>query len=392
MSTIQRMVLFAQQGDLNSATNLLESCSLTNEQNNSITSILKKVQSKNLTPQDAKVNITSCLIGRAENKTQAIVLTPAAPGPIPTNHFLNFSSDLFSHILSFCNAIGLNALAVCCKTLYKAKASEGFEIHSEAPQILIVEELRKKHHLIRKEMNTYIEALGGKPGDWNCVLRHCPLLEELDLSYFCLYDDKKDREEEEKIIISLLLSTKVHCHSITKLNFTGCKKIGDATLTVLGEHFPNLTHLNLSQCNYSVEGIVTFLKCGKDLMSLDLSLRNNFEQKGSKVINSIADYCPNLRELDLRSENYISFLPKDPDEADNAIILLSMGCRNLEKLVMSYSAITDQSLVYLGNNCKNLTTLVIFDGQNITPKGKADIKQKLPKLEMPKPKNVFQYS
>jgi hypothetical protein len=318
------------------------------------------------------------------------MIVPQVPQRQPTFNFLNFTTDITFQIFAFCNAIGLDALAVCCKTLYKQKPADVFVKSLQAHHAAIVEELRTKTSLSRKEMGTYMEALGGKPGDWDCVLRHCPLLEELDLSYFFLHDGVRHEEDEENKIISLLLSTKVNCHGIIRLNLDGCR-IGDKTLDVLGKSFPNLTHLNLCRCGYSVDGILTFLmKCGKHLISLNLAYANTFEKKGSKVINCIADCCPNLMVLDLENQLFLGFLPKDPVEADNAIILLSRRCRKLEKLITSNAGITDQSLFYLGENCKNLKTLIIFNNENITEEGKADIKQKLPKLEMPVPKSIFE--
>lgn len=80
-----------------------------------------------------------------------------------------------------------------------------------------------------------------------------------------------------------------------------------------------------------------------------LTLRQNRPQLEDSAVESVANYCHDLRELDLSRSFRLS---------DRSLYALAHGCPRLTRLNISgCSSFSDTALTYLSCHCKNLKCL-----------------------------------
>ncbi|XP_010270361.1 PREDICTED: F-box protein SKP2A-like [Nelumbo nucifera] len=109
-----------------------------------------------------------------------------------------------------------------------------------------------------------------------------------------------------------------------------------------------LTHLCLSWCKDNMNNLV--LSVAPKFTKLQtLTLRQNKPQLEDSAVETIANCCHDLKDLDLSKSFKLS---------DRSLYALAHGCPNLTKLNISgCSAFSDSALVYLTGFCRNLKYL-----------------------------------
>ncbi|XP_039122241.1 F-box protein SKP2A isoform X1 [Dioscorea cayenensis subsp. rotundata] len=109
-----------------------------------------------------------------------------------------------------------------------------------------------------------------------------------------------------------------------------------------------LTHLSLSWCKNNMNNLVLSL-APRFTKLQSLSLRQNMPQLEDDAVETIANYCHDLHDLDLSKSLRLT---------DRALYALACGCPRLTKLNISgCSSFSDSALAYLTSFCRNLKCL-----------------------------------
>ena len=186
----------------------------------------------------------------------------------------------------------------------------------------------------------------GMPATVGDVIKFCPHLRSLDLSYSSIAD--ADLENLAK-----------HLSTLTTLNLQGCDQLTDRSLQLLSFMCPNLTDLNLSECplftDRGVEALFQGSRC-KKLTHINLACCNISDN----ALQILANECPNLIFLSCEKCSLLS---------DNGVQALS-GCPGLNFLNLSgCHLITDEGLTTLSNWCNRLTQLDLGGCHFLTDEG-----------------------
>lgn len=109
-----------------------------------------------------------------------------------------------------------------------------------------------------------------------------------------------------------------------------------------------LTHLSLSWCKKNMNNLVLSLAPKFTKLQV-LTLRQDILQLEDNAVETIANFCHELQDLDLSKSFKLS---------DRSLHALAHGCPNLTKLNISgCSAFSDEALIYLTNFCHNFKSL-----------------------------------
>jgi hypothetical protein len=164
------------------------------------------------------------------------------------------------------------------------------------------------------------------------------------------------------------------------LDFHRCPGIQKDVVSFLKENFAHLTHLSLSSCNPYPEYnslLTELVESFPKLECLDIS----WSQTEDDTLIAIADHCPNLKVLNLRSNSNVF---EAQYITDRSLLHLFGKCGSLTKLifpaVLGNIEITDQSLIAIADNCKMLTYLHCHLSFFISQEVLANLKEKLPDL------------
>ncbi len=244
------------------------------------------------------------------------------------------------------------------------------------PQACILQ-LNQKEALSMREVLIYQKRISSEE-DLNCVFSHSVKLKKLfcsNLAYISGKQLPKSLFNDENVILSTIESVEKYCPKLKLLDFTRCYVVGIRTLRTLSEKkFPELSHL--AGFPFSALEEIDFktpiLPC-KQLISLDLSK----SAIGNWEIIFIADYCPNLRELDLTGS---CTMVRTGDVTDMSITVLAKKCSSLTHLSIPYSKITNASLLALGEHCKGLQYFYHYSCSGFNGRDLAVLQQTLPNL------------
>jgi len=109
-----------------------------------------------------------------------------------------------------------------------------------------------------------------------------------------------------------------------------------------------VTNLSLTWCKLSMNNLMISLAHKFTKLQV-LTLRQNKPQLEDSAVEAVANYCHDLRELDLSRSFRLS---------DRSLYALAHGCPRLTRLNISgCSSFSDTALIYLTCRCKNLKCL-----------------------------------
>ncbi|KAL8132871.1 F-box protein SKP2A [Apium graveolens] len=109
-----------------------------------------------------------------------------------------------------------------------------------------------------------------------------------------------------------------------------------------------LTRLSLSWCKKNMNNLVLSLSPKFSKLQV-LVLRQDKSQLQDNAVQTIANYCHDLQDLDLSKSFKLT---------DRSLYALAIGCPNLTKLNISgCSAFSDTALAYLSGFCRKIKTL-----------------------------------
>ncbi|MDP3372478.1 MAG: leucine-rich repeat domain-containing protein [Candidatus Paracaedibacteraceae bacterium] len=154
--------------------------------------------------------------------------------------------------------------------------------------------------------------------------------------------------------------------NVTRISFEWESNITDSDIHTVVKYYPNLTTLNLTDCEQLTDASIIALaeKC-PNLRELYLRDCDNITDIG---LIKLADNCLNLRILYLTNCHRIT---------DAGIRVLAEKCPNLQALDLSYSyKITDASIIVLAEKCPNLRELYLRDCDNIIDETKEALRNK----------------
>jgi len=167
------------------------------------------------------------------------------------------------------------------------------------------------------------------------ILSQCPCLLSLDI-----YQD------DYQITDDTLQSIAEHCTGLQSLSISDCSEITDTGLMTISEHCPNLLSLKVYNCDQITDAsIISISTHFTELQSLNLA---RCQQITDASIISISTHCSGLQSLNLEELQNIS---------DTCFISISEKCTGLKELDVSYTRITDASLIAIAKNSTRLQYL-----------------------------------
>ena len=172
-----------------------------------------------------------------------------------------------------------------------------------------------------------------------------PSLETLKLKYCS--------ELSDAVIVNIVTTSPL----LSILELGGCDNITDIALNSISQHCHKLKNIGLgSSSGITSKAIMKLTRGCPLLQSISFSSCSLVTDKTAKAISK---YLPGLLHIDL-SYNSVS---------DVGVIFLANGCHLLQSIIMEDSAVSNASLIAIGQNCPHLQNVNFSGGEGITDIG-----------------------
>ena len=156
--------------------------------------------------------------------------------------------------------------------------------------------------------------------------------------------------------ISCLAKGCIHLQSINIGGYSS--QLTDASLAAIGESCRGLTSIDMSDNGNMTDGGISCLAKGC-IHLLVIGLRLSCDQLTDASLAAIGVSCWGLTSIDMSDNSNMT---------DGGISCLAQGCIHLQSINIggSCSQLTDASLVAIGESCRGLTIIDMFDNRNMT--------------------------
>lgn len=183
------------------------------------------------------------------------------------------------------------------------------------------------------------------------------------------------------------LKATIDCHpNLTRLDLSKSKRITDETLIEISKKLPHLKQLRLEYAHgFTENGLITLFRNCADLEVLSL---NQCSGVTNSVIRQIGDTCKKLRNINLsRTFTHFAFLKdiQPSNITDESICYFVQECKNLEVLNLTgQTSITNKSLEAIAQHSLEMKNLKLWGCINLNGESISNLVklQKLKQLDI----------
>ena len=167
-----------------------------------------------------------------------------------------------------------------------------------------------------------------------------------------------------------------NCTRLVSIDLQGCIGIGDFGVGLIAERCSMLKKVNFFMTGVTDAGFSDLIRRVPGISTIKLPSKGNCYRS----LDSVCSYCLELDALVLN--DVIPFDHSDPAVRDSIVCLVATSFRAIRKISLSWCwYITDQCLLTIAQNCKNLFHLGVRECHQITDHGVATVLQMCPNLE-----------
>lgn len=153
------------------------------------------------------------------------------------------------------------------------------------------------------------------------------------------------RDPQDDVLLGM--AVKYALGAVVDVNLSGCEFLTEESVVILAQHCTNLRSVDLRRTSM---GDTALAALGEFCNKLRVVILDDCLQVTDEGLSSLADGCPNLREVSLRGMHR--------EVRDAGIANLAVSCGQLRKLNLSSCAmLTDATLEAIAENCKFLEEL-----------------------------------